>query len=344
MDFHNLSHVKQVVAVAAGKGGVGKSTLAVHLAVYFQRQGYRVGLMDADVYGPSLKKMVLEEKGPTQHAQRIIPAVAQEMKLMSMAYFLSEDNPAPVRGPMACGIIKQFLESVEWGELDYLFIDFPPGTGDVQLTLIQEAMLSGAVLVTTPSQVAILDVSKAAEMFLQMQVPIVGVVENMSFLTIQDQIVHPFGQGGGERFAKEMNLLFLGKIPIDPQISYCGDHGKSLFEVGGDSVAAFASIGEKVKEQVDAFAKLGGPLTIRTIEQNSDDRFTIEWSDGKISHYCLGDVQRRCPCARCRDEKGVVNHSVKASRILRVGNYALQIFFTTGCSKGIYPFSLLRQM
>jgi ATP-binding protein involved in chromosome partitioning len=346
MSSHNLSNVKQIVAIAAGKGGVGKSTLAVNLALYFQSQGYRVGLMDADLYGPSLKKMVPEEALPAQQLERISPAHGRGMKLISMAYFLSDKNPTSVRAPIANGIIKQFLHLVEWGELDFLFIDFPPGTGDIQLTLIQEGMLSGAVLVTTPQEVALLDVRKTAEMFVHMQVPIVGVVENMSYLMVENEVVSPFGQGGGEQFALEMGLLFLGKIPIEPKISYCGDRGKSLFEEGKETPAAAAivSIGEKVKEQLDAFAKLNESIFIREIRQKDDRGFTIEWSDGKISDCHLGQVQSQCPCARCRGEKPQIDRDVKASRILSVGNYAVQVFFTTGCSKGIYPFWLLRQM
>src|ERR1700722_11514544 len=251
MPLHNLSNIKQIVAVAAGKGGVGKSTLAVNLALYFQSKGYRVGLMDADLYGPSLKKMVPEESGPSQESERVVPAQSRGMKLMSMAYFLSDKRPTSVRAPIANEIIKQFIHLVDWGELDFLFIDFPPGTGDIQLTLVQEGMLSGAVLITTPQQVALLDVSKTAEMFLHTQIPIIGIVENMSFFTMGNEVVFPFGQEGGERFAQERGLFFLGKIPIEPQISYCADMGKSLFEEGAGTpaAAAIAGIGEKIKEQ-----------------------------------------------------------------------------------------------
>lgn len=180
---HNLSNVRHIVAIAAGKGGVGKSTLALNAALYFQKKGCKVGLMDADLYGPSLQKMLPEELPPTQHAaikERIVPAEARGIKLISMAYFLNPEHPTSVRAPIANGVIKQFIHLVDWGELDFLFIDFPPGTGDIQLTLVQEAMLSGAVIVTTPQEIALLDVSKTVAMFQQMQVPLVGVVENMS--------------------------------------------------------------------------------------------------------------------------------------------------------------------
>ncbi len=349
---HNLSKVRYIVAIAAGKGGVGKSTLALNLALYFQKRGYQVGLMDADLYGPSLNKMLPEEIPSTQHPElqeRIIPAESHGIKLISMAYFLHPEDPATVRAPIANGIIKQFIHLVDWGELDFLFIDFPPGTGDIQLTLIQEGSISGAIIVTTPQEVALLDVARSVNMFRQMEVPLIGVVENMSYYQVSGgEILYPFGQGGGERFALENELFFLGKIPIDGAISRCCDEGKSLFEEESSSAAgAIASIGEKVREQLEAFTKLESEFFIREIHQKDFHGFTIEWSDGKMSNYRLSDLQRRCPCARCRGEKSgkeSIDDDVEAIRIGRVGSYALQIFFTKGCSKGIYPFSMLRQI
>jgi len=258
---HNLSNVKHVIAVAAGKGGVGKSTLTLNLALYFQMKGYRVGLMDADLYGPSLKKMLPEEVSPIQNPEerdRIVPAQSRGIKLMSMAYFLTADNPTAVRAPIANGIVKQFVHLVDWQELDFLFIDFPPGTGDIQLTLIQEGLLSGAVMITTPQEVSLLDVSKSIMMFRQMQVPLIGLVENMSYYAIggnQNQIYFPFGQGSAELFALENDLFFLGKVPIEEQICVCCDQGKSLFENGVNTpgTTAIISIAEKVQEQLEAF-------------------------------------------------------------------------------------------
>ena len=180
---HNLAGVRRVVAVAAGKGGVGKSTLALNLALNLSKKGWRVGLMDADLYGPSLRKMLPEEVPPSQHPQvqdRIIPAQSGGIKMISMAYFIADGDPASVRAPIANGIIKQFIHLVEWGDLDFLLIDFPPGTGDIQLTLMQEGCLSGAIVVTTPQEIALLDVTKAVAMFRHMQVPLIGLVENMS--------------------------------------------------------------------------------------------------------------------------------------------------------------------
>lgn len=271
---HNLAKIRHIVAIAAGKGGVGKSTLSLNLALYFRSKGAKVGLMDADLYGPSLRKMLPEKTAPVQHPdipERIIPAESNGIKLISMAFFLRENDPASVRAPIANGIIKQFIHLVDWQELDFLFIDFPPGTGDIQLTLMQEGCLSGAVIVTTPQEIALLDVARAAEMLRQGQVPLIGIVENMSYLlTAEGEKVFPFGQGGGERFARENGLFFLGRVPLESTLSRCCDEGKSLFEVAPHSNAAesFSTIAEQVKDQLEAFEKLG---------QNSLKNFELQW-------------------------------------------------------------------
>lgn len=271
---HNLEKVRHVIAIAAGKGGVGKSTTALNLALYLSAKGAKVGLMDADLYGPSLRKMLPEEVLCSEHPEfkeKIVPATSRGIKIISMAYFLKEGDPASVRAPIANGIIKQFIHHVEWKELDYLIIDFPPGTGDIQLTLIQEGAISGALIVTTPQEIALLDVEKAVAMFTQMQVPLIGVLENMSyFIEKEGGRQYPFGQGGGERFARENGIYFLGSIPIDPAISSCCDKGESLFlkEPGGLAALAFASAAEKVAEQLDAFHKL---------EESQLKNFDFQW-------------------------------------------------------------------
>ncbi len=345
---HNLSRVRHIVAIAAGKGGVGKSTLALNAALYFQKKGCKVGLMDADLYGPSLQKMLPEESPPRERKERIVPAEARGIKLISMAYFLKSEHPTSVRAPIANGVIKQFIHLVDWGELDFLIIDFPPGTGDIQLTLVQEAMLSGVVIVTTPQEIALLDVSKTVAMFQHMQVPVVGVAENMSGFMAEGKSHFPFGRGGGERFASESSLFFLGSIPIEPRISECCDRGKSLFEesAAAPGTLAIVSICEKIQEQLESFERMKNFIAIKSFAKIDQHRFTIEWSDGRISDYRLSDVQRICPCARCRsknENERAFDEDVEAVQISPVGGYALQIIFTKGCSKGIYPFELLRQ-
>lgn len=262
MSSHNLAQIRHIIAIVAGKGGVGKSTLAVQLARYFAKKGQRVGLMDADLYGPSLQKMIPEEIPAFLHPEnlkRICPAEAEEMKLISMAYFLEGGDPASIRAPIANGIVKQFIHLVEWGELDYLFIDFPPGTGDIQLTLIQESSLSGAILIGTPQEIALLDVAKAAAMLHKMQVPILGLVENMSYYELEGgKKYFPFGAKGAEKFARKNNLFFLGEIPIAEEISCSCDEGSSLFKTKDLSSAAeaFSAIAVRVQEQVESFEKL----------------------------------------------------------------------------------------
>ncbi len=273
-ETHNLKAVRHVVGIAAGKGGVGKSTLALNLALTFASKGFKVGLMDADLYGPSLRKMLPEEILPAEHEEiqnRILPAMSRGIKLISMSYFLQEGHPASVRAPIANGIIKQFIHQVEWGELDFLFVDFPPGTGDIQLTLIQEGSFSGAVIVTTPQEIALLDVAKTVEMFHQMQVSLVGLVENMSHYEVEKgNFLYPFGQGGGERFAQEKGIFFLGRVPLDPEVSRCADQGISLIVPGSLNPAAmaFQSIADRIREQLESFEKL---------EANHLNSFNLKW-------------------------------------------------------------------
>lgn len=249
--------VKNTVAIAAGKGGVGKSTVTVNLALALRLKGYAVGVLDADIYGPSVRKMLPEEEMPQQKGEALYPAICQGIAMMSMAYFRKEHEAAAVRGPIAAGIISQFIKNVQWGGLDFLLIDFPPGTGDIQLTLSQQANLSGAILVTTPQEVSLNDVRKASHLFLQVNVPIFGVIENMSYYShpSSNEVVYLFGKGGGERLAQELGTPFLGGIPVDPEISRCGDAGRSLFHdpaSKGVGAEAFLALTDNFLGHVDA--------------------------------------------------------------------------------------------
>lgn len=231
----NLDGVKHIIGVAAGKGGVGKSTLCVNLAFALERLGERVGILDADLYGPSLQKMVPEDLSPTQFEEspdRIVPAFLGGIKMISMAHFESAPDRFFVRAPIANRVIFQFIHKIEWGELDYLLIDFPPGTGDIHLTLIQESLLSAAVLISTPQDVALLDVKKTAAMFEKMHVPLLGIIENMSYFSPEngEEKYYPFGKGGEEKFSRELSIPFLGEIALDPLISQCSDRGLCLFD------------------------------------------------------------------------------------------------------------------
>lgn len=230
-----------MIAVASGKGGVGKTTVAVNLALALVKMGNKVGLLDGDVYGPNVPIMLGSTDEPMANAQqRIIPVQTQGLKMISMGLLNPGDKPVIWRGPMLHSVITQFLRSVEWGELDYLVIDLPPGTGDVQLTLIQTVEVTGAVIVTTPSAVALADVRKAIEMFRQVNVEVLGVVENMSSFACPHcgKSVDIFGHGEGAKTAKEYGVPVLGEIEIDPRIRMGGDTGKPVAALGDSAPAA----------------------------------------------------------------------------------------------------------
>lgn len=256
LSLNSLADVQAVIAVAAGKGGVGKSTVTVNLALALQAQGYQVGIMDTDIYGPSIRKMLPEDRLPTQKGPLIQPALCRGIKMISMAYFRKEGEATAVRAPIANSLISHFIKNVQWGNLDFLLVDFPPGTGDVQLTLSQQAHLMGAVMVTTPQEVALLDVRKAMFLFEQVKVPIIGIVENMSYYqaTHQAEPVYLFGRGGGERLAEEAGVPFLEHIPLDPIVCSCGDQGQSLFTLDSQArcpvTQAFQRLSNQLVEQV----------------------------------------------------------------------------------------------
>ena len=220
--------VRHVIAVASGKGGVGKSTVAANLAVALEQTGARVGLCDCDIYGPSISLMFGTRERPTATDENMIVPIEQYgLRLMSMGFLLDDTSPAILRGPMVTRYTQQFLRQVEWGELDYLVLDLPPGTGDIQLTIVQTVALSGAIIVTTPQEVALIDARKAATMFEKVNVPVLGLIENMSyFISPSDKKRYDiFGSGGGEREAKRLRVRLLGEIPIDIAMREGGDRG-----------------------------------------------------------------------------------------------------------------------
>ena len=233
-----IAGVKNLLAVASGKGGVGKTTVAVNLAIALKKLGSTVGLLDADVYGPNVPVMLGTNEQPRAMDEKtIIPVEAYGVKMISMGLLNPGDKPLVWRGPMLHSVMQQFLRSVQWGELDYLVVDLPPGTGDVQLSLIQSVSVTGAVVVTTPSIVALADVRKAIEMFRQVNVEILGVVENMSYFNCPhcDGRIDVFGHGEGQHMAETFGVPFLGEIEIDPQIRIGGDTGKPVASLGEDA-------------------------------------------------------------------------------------------------------------
>jgi len=229
--------VKSTIAVASGKGGVGKTTVSVNLAVALAQLGARVGLMDADVYGPNIPIMMGVNEQPRTKGERIIPLEAYGVKLMSMGFLVPADQAVIWRGPMLHSAIRQFLTDVEWGELDYLVIDLPPGTGDVQLTLAQSVPLTGGVVVATPQDVALADVIKGITMFRRLEVPVLGVVENMSYFLCPhcNERTDIFAHGGAHKMAQQLDVPFLGEIPLDVAIRVGGDSGKPVSAMNADS-------------------------------------------------------------------------------------------------------------
>ena len=262
----DLPGVKNIIAVASGKGGVGKSTTAINLALTLRDQGAEVGILDADVYGPSLSLLAgVHGRPDTTPDRKIMPLIGQGMKLMSMAFFMNDDSPVIWRGPMVHGLVKQFLTDVKWGELDYLIVDMPPGTGDAALTLTQMAPLSGAVIVTTANDLSLIDARKGLQMFEKVGVPILGIVENMSYFTPQelpDKKYYIFGQGGGERVAKELGVDFLGEVPIDPRVAENGDVGQPIVvsEPDSPSSGALRMIAGEVARKVAMLAIKNPPV------------------------------------------------------------------------------------
>jgi len=218
--------IRNAVAIASGKGGVGKSTVAVNVAVMLAESGARVGLLDADIYGPNIPTMMGVRRLPPSTEEKLVPAEAYGVKMMSIGFLVRPDQPLIWRGPMLHSAIRQFLSDVEWGELDYLIVDLPPGTGDAALSLAQSMPLSGGIIVTLPQQVSLDDARRGLEMFRQLNVPVFGVVENMSYLELPDGTrMDVFGSGGGERLARECGVPFIGAIPMDPAVREGGDQG-----------------------------------------------------------------------------------------------------------------------
>jgi ATP-binding protein involved in chromosome partitioning len=273
----DIPGVKNVIAVGSGKGGVGKSTMAATIAFGLQAYGSKVGLMDADVYGPSIPHLVGATGRPMAVGERIQPIETSGLKLMSMGFLLDPDRAVIMRGPMLHGIMQQFLHQVDWGQLDYLVIDLPPGTGDVPLTLAQSLPLTGAVVVCTPQEVALIDATRAVSMFRQLKVPILGMIENMSFFDVQtylkdrggpkarqllethnlfenpgDERVYLFGRGGARRKAEEMGIPFLGEVPLNIQVRESGDVGRlqDAFDTGSLARPYLLGVVEQLAAQI----------------------------------------------------------------------------------------------
>lgn len=352
-----LAGVKSIIAIASGKGGVGKSTVSANLAVALKQTGAKVGLMDADIYGPSQPGMLgARQAKPGIRGDLLEPVERFGVSFVSMGLLIDNDGPVIWRAPMAMKIIHQFIGNVDWGKLDYLLIDLPPGTGDVQLTLAQQAQLSGAVIVTTPQQVALGVAAKGLRMFEQVNVPIVGVIENMSGFTCKHcgKTTEIFKSGGGEALAKHAGVPYLGAIPLDPEIMMSGDTGVPLLENGAGSPAAqaFLAVARNLQAQVARLAATVGADEPEQIELRQTGELAVTWQGGDQSQYNPYTLRINCPCASCVDENSGrrtldpkrVPLDIKVTGFDMIGRYAVALHFSDGHSTGLYAFKLLREL
>lgn len=351
-----LSGVKHVIAIGSGKGGVGKSTVAINFAIALKKAGGTVGLLDADIYGPSQPGMLgADKRQPEIVGDFIRPLEKHGLTFMSMGVLLDEDRPVIWRAPLATKMIHQFLGNVLWGDLDYLIVDLPPGTGDVQITLAQQAALSGAIIVTTPQQVALGVAKKGLQMFEHVNVPILGIIENMSGFTCPNCNHHTaiFKIGGGEQMAEKMGINFLGAIPLDPELMASGDSGQPLLEKTTSTPAAKAFL-----EAASRFATImsqsefSGENEPESMELGDNGDLSLHWPDKTQSRFSPYDLRINCPCAMCIDENTGrrtldpkrVPLAIQIRKFGRVGRYAVNFDFSDGHNTGIYSFDYLRKL
>jgi ATP-binding protein involved in chromosome partitioning len=352
-----LPQVKYIVAVASGKGGVGKSTISANLALALVKSGSKVGLMDADVYGPSIPTILGISEKPESVSGRIIPVVKYGVKVISMGFFVPQNEAVIWRGPMLHKMIQDFLGLVEWGELDYLIIDLPPGTGDIQLSLCQSIPLTGAVIVSTPQDVAWNVAQKAIVMFDKLNTPILGVIENMSRYVCghcgtAEEI---FGSGGARRAAETLGIAYLGEIPIATAIRKTADKGDPVVHSDPENPAAksIVKISEAlVRELKIQNSKEDTKKVPAKIGPAGGTEVYIEWNDGLKQFYSAQALRLLCPCASCVDEftgkkmldPKTVPADIKTLSISPVGRYALHIQWSDGHNTGLYGFELLRKI
>jgi len=353
-----LSGVKNIIAVASGKGGVGKSTCAVNLALALAQTGAAVGLLDGDVYGPSIPRLLgIREQPKMTEDEKLIPIEVHGIKAMSLGFLTGPDTPVIWRGPMATRLIQQFLGAVEWGDLDYLLIDLPPGTGDIQLTLVQSAPLTGAVIVTTPQDVAREISTKGLKMFTQVNVPILGIIENMSYFVCGhcDERTEIFRHGTVQSSCEDGHVPFLGEIPIDPELVLGGDEGMPIVVRMPESVAAraFVNIASNIAARLSTVHMTRETSIEKPTEiESGEGQLVISWEDGDKTVFPFRELRAACPCAQCVDE-WTGERRVTASEIpvevtlasySAVGNYALAFNWSDGHSTGLYAFSYLKRL
>lgn len=355
----SLPNIKSVIAVSSGKGGVGKSTITANMATVLSKSGFRVGILDADIYGPSQTNLMGStlEKDQVLGTEdgKMIPLEKHGIKFISMGALMDEEAPAVWRGPMAQRAVEQFLTLVDWGELDYLLVDLPPGTGDIQLTLAQKSFLSGAIVVTTPQSMATKIAKKGLKMFLDLEVPILGVVENMKgfFCSYCEKTSHIFKKDGGEKLAKDLNLKYLGGVPLDEKLVESSELGVPLIIHDASSVAVkefeaiVANLIESVNESKDNEVK----TLPKEISLTENGGINLKWNNGESYHLAAHYLRTACPCAQCVDETSgekildpqKVPLDIKISDFQFVGRYGLGLQFSDHHRTGIYHFQNLNK-
>ena len=380
-----LPGIRHIVAIGSGKGGVGKSTVSVNLALALQQLGGRIGLVDADILGPSIPGMLGLPSGQPPALtpdSKIIPADRHGVKAISMGMLTRDDNPAVLRGPMVGKYLQMFVGGVQWGHLDYLILDLPPGTGDTQLTLAQSMPLSGAVIVTTPQDVSLKIARRGLRMFEMVHVPILGIVENMSTFTCPHcgKSTDIFRRGGGERMSRQLEVPFLGTIPLDADVVTGGDEGRPIVVDKPKSVTAqaYAAIAAALTEQLhagpatvlkpfvwtwdsnerapawmeDAGRPSGSRTTAIGLRRRDARTLSVLWEDGHRNDFDVRDLRLACRCAVCVEEMSgrplldpkSVRPDVAPRTITSVGNYAITINWSDDHSTGIYSFEYLRAL
>ena len=352
-----LPGVQYVIPVASGKGGVGKSTVSVNLAVALAKSGARVGLMDADVYGPSIPTILGIHEKPETNGSRLVPVEKHGVKVISMGFFVPVNDAVIWRGPMLHKMVQDFLGAVEWGTLDYLLVDLPPGTGDIQLSLCQTIPVAGAVIVSTPQDVAWNVAQKAIVMFDKLNAPIAGIIENMSHYVCghcgnKDEI---FGTGAARRAASVLGLPFLGGIPIEAGLRQSADSGNPIVLSAPQSEAAkaFEQIAKNLTSQTKNLNQAANQKkTAVKIGPIGQPNIEIEWSDGVKNSYSARELRYLCPCAGCVNELTGerqfklewVPQNLTAQSFHPVGRYAVQIVWSDGHATGLYGYEYLRKI
>lgn len=377
-----LPGIKHIIAVGSGKGGVGKSTVTVNLALALQRQGATVGIVDADILGPSIPGMLnlpAGKKPATTADGRMIPAESEGLKVVSMAMFAGDDQPAVLRGPMVGKYLNMFVGGVDWGKLDYLLLDLPPGTGDVQLTLAQNMPLSGVVIVTTPQSVSLKIARRGLRMFEKVQVRTLGLIENMRTFTCPHchETTDIFHRGGGEAMSGELGVPFLGALPLDADVVTCGDEGRPIVAAQPTSMTAtvYADIASGLVDQLrcaqtvlkpfrwqwdsddgapgwqrEAVRRDGAKTTPVGFLRQDPSTLSVLWEDGHRQDFDVRDLRLACRCAQCVEEvsgralldPATVPADIRPMEIASVGNYAIKFSWSDGHNTGIHAFGKLR--